>query len=219
VAYDNVFKDNNNINTPRAGSAAAGPTGTGMTISGGENDTVLDNTFEDNGAWGILFVPYPASSGLVGEYGQTCSGTGGIDNPIFGCVYDPKNDALVHNTFVNDGFFGNASNSDFGQITLGKNEPQNCYVDNVDPQGSTPTNLEKNQATCGTLSKGANTGGALFYQVLCDTGYGACGTGMNYPQPTGVVLTKLPSPKLLVTMPNPCKGVPSNSWCKSGRPI
>ena len=38
---DSVFKDNNNPNTPKAGNAAQGPTGTGMTISGGKNDTVM----------------------------------------------------------------------------------------------------------------------------------------------------------------------------------
>ena len=34
VFMHNVVRDNNNIDTPRAGSAAAGPTGTGMTVSG-----------------------------------------------------------------------------------------------------------------------------------------------------------------------------------------
>src|SRR6202142_2179539 len=45
VAIDNYFDNNNNPYTPAAGSAAAGPVGTGMTISGGRNDTVMDNTF------------------------------------------------------------------------------------------------------------------------------------------------------------------------------
>ena len=30
-----------------------------MTVSGASNDTVMDNTFADNDAWGTLFVPYP----------------------------------------------------------------------------------------------------------------------------------------------------------------
>jgi hypothetical protein len=216
VLYDNLFENNNNINTPRAGSAAAGPTGTGLTISGGTNDTIMDNTFKNNGAWGMLFVPYP--SGNVAEYNQSCTGTGGVENALFGCVYDPKNDALLHNTFVNDGYFGNASNSDFGQITLSGGEPSNCFIGNKAPQGSYPTNLATVQPKCGVKTKGSNTGGALFDQVLCDTGYGSCTTGMNYPQPTGVVLDKLPT-KQLATMPNPCKGVPSNMWCKNGKPI
>ena len=47
-----------------------------MTVSGGTNDTVMDNTFSNNGAWGILFVPYPDSGPPV--LGQTCAGTGGV---------------------------------------------------------------------------------------------------------------------------------------------
>src|SRR5580658_10526902 len=61
VFMDNYVDDNNNPNSPAAGSAAAGPYGTGMTISGARNVTVMDNTFENNGAWGTLFVPYPDS--------------------------------------------------------------------------------------------------------------------------------------------------------------
>ena len=33
-----------------------------MTLSGGHNDTVMNNVFRNNGAWGILFVPYPDST-------------------------------------------------------------------------------------------------------------------------------------------------------------
>ena len=61
VFIHNDVHDNNNGNVPEAGNAAAGPIGTGMTLSGGRNDTVMDNTFSNNGAWGILFVPYPDS--------------------------------------------------------------------------------------------------------------------------------------------------------------
>src|SRR5260370_6853377 len=61
VFMNNYVHDNNNPDVPTAGSAAAGPVGTGMTISGGRFDTVMHNRFERNNAWGIAFVPYPAS--------------------------------------------------------------------------------------------------------------------------------------------------------------
>ena len=32
-----------------------------MTLSGARNDTVMDNTFSNNGAWGFLMVPFPDS--------------------------------------------------------------------------------------------------------------------------------------------------------------
>ena len=59
-----------------------------MTISGGRNDTVMDNTFSNNGAWGILFVPYPDSG--TPSIGQTCAGNGGHALAGFGCMLDPR---------------------------------------------------------------------------------------------------------------------------------
>ena len=214
VFVHNDVHDNDNGDVPAAGSAAAGPIGTGMTVSGGRNDTIMDNTFADNGAWGVLFVPYPDSGTPV--LGQSCTGTGGFEVSGFGCVYDPEGDALVHNTFVHDGYFGNPSNGDFGQITLGSGEPRNCFSANDAPDGSAPSDLEHSQPTCdGTRTTAADTGGPLLAQVLCDTGFGSCPPGAHYPKiQTAVVMRPLPT--TLPSMPNPCAGVPANPWCASG---
>ena len=58
VFMNNFVHDNNNPNVPAAGSAAAGPVGTGMSISGGRNDTVMNNRFVNNDAWGVILVPF-----------------------------------------------------------------------------------------------------------------------------------------------------------------
>ena len=215
VVIHNDFYDNNDPNNPAGGSAAAGPVGTGMTVSGGRFDTVLDNTFAGNGAWGILFVPY-AQQGKP-SLGQTCAGAGGHELPGFGCVLDPEGDALLGNTFRHNGYFGNPSNSDFGQITLFGGEAQNCFRDNKAPDGSAPANLQQTQKRCGPTTTGGNTGGELFPEVLCDTGMATCPPGTHYPKPTGVVLH--PVPIGLPTMPNPCAGVPANLWCPKGSPL
>jgi hypothetical protein len=212
VFIHNYVHDNNNPNSPAAGSAAAGPYGTGMTVSGARNVTLMDNRFVNNGAWGTLFVPYPDSGKPV--LGQTCSGTGGVQNAALGCIYDPEGDALLDNTFVHDGYFGNPSNSDFGQIAFSPGQPQNCFAGNTDPQGSAPADLEQIQPTCGAITKKANTGGPLLAQVLCDTGFGGCPAGVHYPKPSKIVMKPLPSN--LPTMPNPCLGVPVNAWCPAG---
>jgi hypothetical protein len=214
VVLHNYIHDNNNATAPAAGSAAAGPVGTGMTVSGGRFDTVMDNVITDNGAWGVLFVPY-AQQGTP-SLGQTCAGAGGNEVPGFGCVLDPEGDALLHNTFRHNGYFGNPSNSDFGQITLFGNEPQNCFAGNRVPDGSAPANLEQTQRTCGVTTAAANTGGDLFPQVLCDTGLGPCPSGATYPKPNGTVTLK-PLPSGLRTMPDPCAGVPANPWCPGRR--
>jgi hypothetical protein len=210
VVIHDYFYDNNNNMAPAAGTAAAGPVGTGMTLSGARFDTVKDNTFADNGAWGMLMVPY-AQEGTPSLH-QTCAGIGGHELTGFGCVMDPEGDALIDNTFRDDGWFHNPSNSDFGQITLFGGEPQNCFAGNRAPQGSAPSNLEKIQPACGGTTKSNNTGGALFPQVLCDTGFGACTPGMHYPKVTGKVVLK-PLPSGLPTMPDPCAGAPANPWC------
>jgi hypothetical protein len=215
VFMHNNVHDNNNPNVPQAGTASQGPTGTGMTLSGGRNDTVMDNTFANNNAWGFLMVPYPDSN--TPEYNQSCTGTGGVESGAFGCVYDPMNNALLHNTFSHNGSFGNPSNGDYGQITLTGGQPSNCYVGNTAPSGSTPANLEQLQPVCGKTTTAGNTGGPLLAQVLCDTGGGPCAADAVYPKTTGVVMQ--PLPKGIPTMPNPCAGVPSNAWCSGGKPI
>jgi hypothetical protein len=212
VFMDNYVHNNNNPNPPAAGSAAAGPIGTGITVSGGRNDTVMDNTFADNGAWGTLFVPYPDTG--TPSPGVSCSGSGGHPDGALGCVYDPEGDALLDNTYTHDGYFGNQSNSDFGQITLSAGEPQNCFAGNRAPAGSAPADLEQTQAKCGALTTSSNTGGPLLDQVECDAGFLPCSSTEVYPKRTGTTLARVPSD--LPTMPNPCVGVPTDPWCPSG---
>jgi len=214
VLRNNYLHDNNNANVPKTGTAGYGPVGTGMTLSGGRNDTVIDNRFSNNGAWGVLFVPYPDTN--TPEYHQSCKGTGGVKTPGYGCVYDPWNDALVHNTFTNNGFFANPTNSDFGEITLYSGQPSNCFRNNSAPNGSSPPNLEQTKPVCGVITTSTNTGD-LLTQALCDTTLGPCPAGTNYPSATGVEMHPLPSG--LPTMANPCSGVPANPWCPSGRPV
>jgi hypothetical protein len=216
VLMDSSIHDNNNANAPASGSAAIGPTGTGMTLSGGRNDTVLHNTFANNEAWGILFVPYPDNSSP--SLGQTCAGTGGHQYSGLGCVYDPQGDALIGNTFKDNGDFMNPTNSDFGELTL-SSHVVNCFSKNLAPDGSFPTNLAKAEKACTGKVAGGNAFGSaqnLYFQALCDTGLGSCPAGSHYPKHGAVKLHALPK---LPSMPNPCKGVPSNAWCKAGKPI
>jgi hypothetical protein len=212
VFIHNNVHDNNNPDVPQAGNAAAGPIGTGMTLSGGRNDTVMDNTFANNGAWGTLFVPYPDSG--TPSLNQKCPNYGGFQMSGLGCVFEDTNDRLASNTYVNDGFFGNPTNADFGQVVLHSGLPSNCYATNTAPKGAAPPYLEVLQPTCGVPSKSTNLDGALVTQVECDSGLASCPAGTHYPAKTGVHLE--PLPRGLPTMPDPCAGVPSNAWCVPG---
>ena len=62
----------------------------GMSVSGARNDTIMNNRFENNGAWGLIVVPYPDS-------GPPC--TGGTQTPgrvHLRRVRDPCPEQLVH---------------------------------------------------------------------------------------------------------------------------
>jgi hypothetical protein len=218
VLYKNRFAGNNNPNVPKSGSAAQGPVGTGVSISGGRNDTVMDNTFVNNGAWGTIIVPYPDS-------GPPC--TGGTPNfPLTGpgsCLYDEYGDALINNTYEHNGFFGNPSNGAFDQLNLEDNEPTDCFHGNKEIHGklsSDAADLQAQYPKCTGKKVAGNLNATFLNELLCDTQVALSGTTIpctpsdHYPRQTHVVMH--PLPKKLTTMPNPCDGVPANPWCPKG---
>ncbi len=227
ILYHNTFENNNNPNVPAQGSAAAGPVGTGASLEG-RNDTVMDNKFINNGAWGVVFQPYPDSGTAPANViaaGMNCHG-GTLNYNLFGietinCLYDDWGNALIGNTFTHDGYYGNTTNGDFAELTLLGGNPINCYSGNVDTSGtltSSPANLETTNGQCGTVApaNGADLNEQYLLQAACDTealGPGFCPIGQpGYPRMKKVVMHKLPH---LPTMPDPCKGVPANAWCSA----
>jgi hypothetical protein len=195
-----------------------------MSVSGGRNDTIMNNRFENNGAWGIILVPYLDS-------GQPC--TGGTLNPLGGalgsdaCLYEGFGDAIVNNQFKHNGFFGHPSNGDFAHVSLEDNHPNDCYSGNTEIGGGSITPdaaaLEAADPTCTSTPVAASSSNKDFLaEVLCDSQVelspgtpSPCPSG-QYPRTTKVVMHPLPTKKLK-TMPNPCAGVPANPWCKGGK--
>jgi hypothetical protein len=220
VFTGNYVHDNNNPNVPGAGVAAAGPVGTGMTITGGRNDTVMNNRFVNNGAWGVLFLPYPDTETPPPD-APNCQG--GINTVNNVCLYDDWGNALTGNYFQNNGFFGNATNGDFGEVTETA-APTNCFRGNTDASGtvtSSPSGLEQLKPVCDGHTVPPDTNPQLTNQVACDsqffapllpTGSQPCLPGSNYPRTTRVVMPPLPT-RQLPSMPKPCAGVPKNPWC------
>jgi hypothetical protein len=226
IFYKNDVYDNNNPNVPAAGAAAAGPVGTGVSVEG-RFDTIMDNTFHDNGAWGVVFEPYPdtgTAPANVIKAGKNCEG-GTVDYNLLGfetinCMYDDWGNALVGNVFSDDGFFGNPSNGDTAELTLLGGEPLNCYYGNTDTDGtftSSPANLQTTNSQCGMVNSNGTAGDGnqtFLLEAACDTEALGAGVGCkptdHYPRATKIVMHPLPK---LPTMPNPCKGVPGNPWC------
>jgi|GEM_PF-175654 len=225
VFMDNWVHDNNNPDVPAAGSAAAGPVGTGLSVSGGRNDTVMDNVFENNGAWGTIFVPYPDS-------GPPCTGGTGGGADSVPCLYDENGDALIDNTYAHNGFFGNPTNGDFAAVNT-EPGPTDCYRGNTDgggPATSSPPTLELTYPQCTGQTVPPNANVLFADEVACDsesisigplTGGMLCPPGANYPRRTQVVMHPLPgatsltdpSSSSLPSMADPCAGVPANPWC------
>jgi hypothetical protein len=209
VFMDNYVHDNNNPNVPAAGSAAAGPVGTGMSIAGGRFDTIMNNRFVNNKAWGVIFVPYPDTSG------QPC--TGGVLTGTV-CTYDDWGNALMNNRFSGNGGYGNPSNGDVGELTEYPGHPINCFVRNVDMSGpftTSPSNLQQTHSHCGQTASSPDSNPQFTNQVICDSQLiaGSPCVDAHYPRRTKVVMHPLPPARTLRTMPNPCKGVPANPWC------
>ena len=211
----NYVHDNNNPNVPLAGTAGAGPVGTGMSISGARDDTILENTFADNGAWGVIFVPYP-------DGGATC--TGGTELPGAGCYFDEFGDALLANTFEHNGFFGNPTNGDFGATNLLPNPPD-CFHGNSDTSGhvtSSPPLAQLLYPACTGTTEPPDANVPFTAEVACDVqslsigpipASTFCLPTDQYPRQTTVVMAPLPP---LATMADPCAGVPANPWCPYG---
>jgi hypothetical protein len=217
VFMHNYVHDNNNPDVPQIGAAATAPLGTGMSISGGRDDTVMDNRFVGNGAWGMIMIPFPDS-------GPPCTGgtLGGLGPGS--CLYDDWGNAVTGNSFARDGTFGHPSNGDIAWLNFESGHPTPCFSGNTTQGGrtvsSSPSNLQQSNPRCNGSGIAANVNGTFLGELLCDTqvslggGPPACPSG-QYPRRHGVVMH--PLPRGLATMPNPCAGVPVNPWCPAGR--
>jgi len=222
----NYVHDNNNPDVPAAGDAAMTPVGTGVFVSGGRYDTFAWNRVEHNGSYGFLLVPFVDFNPPT-AFSANCAG--GVvpqpgDPPPLGvlaaagatCFFDDFGNEIHDNFLSDNGFFGNNTNGDLGEIS-GPNDPGNCWYGNVDPSGvtSSPADLQTTHGTCGVPNQGEGLFGPIGAQLLCvSQQLGPC-TGLpgepGYPQPSGVTLLPLPSQP---SMRDPCEGVPRNPWCK-----
>jgi hypothetical protein len=217
VFTHNYVHDNNNPNVPAKGAAAAGPVGTGMSISGGRHNIVTDNVFANNGAWGLILVPYPDTENPP----EVANCRGGTDlstaaQPL--CYFDDYANEIANNKFTHNGFFGNQTNGDVAEISgynPNSTPDSNCWHDNIDTAGqftSDPANINSHN-TCGQTYQSNTLVSPFGVQVTCDSQLlGPCpsNAAANYPRATQVVLPPLPAQK---TMPDPCAGVPANPWC------
>jgi len=219
VLMNNYIHDNNNPNIPSAGLAGGGPVGTGVSLAGARNDTLMGNRIVRNNAWGISITPFPGS-------GSPCTGGQGGPGGQPACIWDSWGDAVLNNTFSDNGDYGNPTNGDIGLTNFFPNEPNDCFRGNRDKAGLTtaPSNAQQMYPKCQgnmTMPSDMTPGGATFTEeVACDAtlplptvGKAPCAPGDHYPRRKRVIMHPLPPASKLRSMPNPCKGVPANPWC------
>jgi hypothetical protein len=219
VLMNNYIHDNNNPNIPGAGLAAGGPVGTGVSLAGARNDTLINNRIVRNNAWGISITPFPGS-------GSPCTAGQGGPGGQPACIWDSWGDAVLNNTFSDNGDYGNRTNGDIGLTNFFPNEPTDCFHGNRDRAGLTtsPSNAQQMYPKCQgkmVVPSDMTPGGAMFTEeVACDAtlplptvGKAPCAPGDHYPRRKRVIMHPLPPRSKLPTMPNPCRGVPANPWC------
>jgi hypothetical protein len=179
----------------------------------------MDNRFVNNGAWGLILVPYPDS-------GPPCSG--GTSTPA-GCIFDEFGDAVLHNTFEHNGWFGNPTNGDIAAANL-EPGPTDCFGGNVEQGGgavtTSPPLAQTLYPACTGMTVPPDLTAPFLAEVACDseaisigpiTGGQAClPVGSTYPRLTSVQMHPLPPASQLPSMPDPCQGVPTDAWCPAG---
>jgi hypothetical protein len=226
IFEDNYVHDNNNADVPQSGEAAHGPVGTGISLAGARNDTLIHNRFVNNGSWAVLTSLFPDAGPASPANVPDCRG-GVLGGSFLGltvpCLFNVFGNEIAGNTFQNNGWFGNPTNGDLADLSTPPAEapgaPGDCFHDNTDvgggPASSWPLDLQSTQGTCGAQVYPEPASNPLLgAEVLCATeAFGPCPPGVpnNYPRQEHVVMPPL-APQL--TMPDPCVGVPGhNPWC------
>ena len=130
VFIHNYVHDNNNPNVPAAGSAAAGPVGTGMSISGGRNDTVMDNTFVRQQRVGRR-----SSCRTWTAARRATAACSAARSAPTSCLCDDYGDALVGNTFPTTAPTATPPTATSPRSTSSRDPGSDCYRGNHEAGG------------------------------------------------------------------------------------
>ena len=120
VFMHNYVHDNNNPNVPLAGLAGGGRSAPGCRSPAARNDTVMNNRFVNNNAWGTIIVPFrtagrPAPAGRANPGGRPAA-------------YTTRRATRSSTTpSPTTALYGNPSNGDFAQPTRA-GHPTNCFA-------------------------------------------------------------------------------------------
>jgi hypothetical protein len=194
VIANNYVHDNNQTNTPGAGITAIAPVGYGIELAGGWNNIIRSNLIVNEKHAGVAMH----------------------------WLYTPTAfNQVLYNKFKHVGYAGSPGDADISNDVTGI---MNCSDHNVDITGGKahPATLDPpniaNLSNCGDANPGRKQGRGIYepgdplFSIM--TALNAVGiTEKKDYKGTGA------RPEAQKTMPNPCKGVPNNAWCKAGKPV
>lgn len=210
----NFIHDNNNANAPTFGLQPA--VGAGIEISGGQFDTIRFNRIERQGAWGVVTHDFPDPE--TPPPLSHCQG--GIQQPGL-CLFIAMGNRTYGNLFSGNGFFGNPTNGDLANESMGQSlgAVRNCFFGNTDVSGpltSDPANIESRDVDGPPCDRpGPGDSDLLLGELVCATGFATCPIpGASYPQQTQVTILPLSRQE---PMPDPCRGAPANAFCDNDR--
>ena len=171
------------------------------------------NRVYNNGAWGVVTVLFP-DTGTPPPIAHCEGGTPNYLAGTFKCYFDDWGNEVAANQFSHNGFFGNPSNGDLGDVS-DRHTPGNCWHGNTDPAGvtSAPANLQTTHAKCGAPNSGESIASPLATQLDLVTPelLAPCPqTVGKYPRLVKVVMPKLAKQK---TTPSRAGGL-ANALCK-----
>jgi hypothetical protein len=214
IIRNDKFIENNNLTVAPNGSTEIAPWGVGVELPGDYADLVENNTISGNPNVGVLGFEFPNPFPLP----PFCEnpppeGCGTIDFQFAG-------NRISNNTFATNGTNGGAFAGDVAMLSgagewldenFGFTYPpassvDNCTSGNSFTAATYPAEIERNFACAKKTTPNPGGGGAgVFYLIgLIEE---AARIRAEHPP------VAQPAPGPQPTMPNPCKGVPSNPLC------
>ena len=191
----NYIHDNNDTDIPGTGITGIAPVGVGIGIAGGWDNIIRNNVIANQKHNGVL---------------------------INWLITPPVNNQVFHNTFRNTAYAGGAGDAD---VAIDGTGIQNCVQDNVNVTSgkAAPATVDPPNpvglSDCGASNPLRSGAGRGVYSpgdpvVSAMTALNAAGITepKNFKGPG-------PRPEALQAMANPCKGVPDNPWCRSGKAV
>jgi hypothetical protein len=204
IIRNNLITENNNLTVPVNGSTAPAPWGTGVLLPGDYADLVTNNVIANN-----------ANDGVLGfEYANPFTPENDFEGTLF---FQFAGNRISENTFSNNGFRGGSQfmgdiammggfSEQFQELGLDYPESHsvnNCVSANTLRDPTFPANIEGAWG-CQNRTTPSPGGGWPAIEYLVGLPQEAPGPGERSNQ-----LAPGPQP----TMPNPCKGVPTNPLC------